>query len=999
VSKDAARPEENPQERQYWAFISYSHRDKAWGDWLHKKLETYKVPKKLVGRPNRTGEVPKRLYPIFRDREELPTSANLGSIIQKGLENSRYLVVICSPRSASSLWVNQEILNFKAMGKSDRILALIVDGEPNATDKPGQEDQECFPEALRFQVDAQGALTDTPAEPVAGDARPFADGKRNALLKLLAGLLGVDYAILNDREHKRRLRRYLLAATTCFLAIATALGIWGVQEQRRLRDLRIEHLKTVEQRNRALRNLAAIHLKEGQQSLAENRNGPALLRLQASLQSYDTLGARVAAGMALPGFVPEVAAFPLGQGRLHALIAPDDQEGNALLASSGMSDSVRLTRLDGLETVAEFSPAPWVYTLARTAEGELLTAGMDGVRRMDPQTGGNELLQNLSCPGCIYALAPDGSLAAAFDQAAAELVVRTIRDAAVVATVNLQEPPFMPSGIMAFSPNGKLLAIGGAQGAVLVWDLEIDKPLGRFGGLSGQVSALAFSSDSRLLAAGEGQFLGGPGAVEVLAWDMGQPPGSPPAARLKGHEQQINHLAFSPDGRLLATSSQADMSLRLWDVAQFSPELFDNPLFAFQPLAVLPGQQVLTALGFSADGALLFAGDIRGRVRAHYVAGLRGMQLSAPDDFSLVAAAPGCTRLALLQPGGVVEVLDTVTGKEVVSVDVGPMATAIALSQDGSMLAWAGHGEAVVRHLDNGTLKDQTFAVELPVQAMAFAPDGSALALAGQGRLDVHALADGALLSSWQDPQGQASNTASVTMSHDGRFVAISSNSGPRVVAVADGALQTLQPSQTGDVVSQGVFAVAFAPAVEGAPAMLLAACQDGLVRRWSCGDWQELEPLRGHEQLVAALAASSDGSLYASSSGSEIRLWKAPEGDLLHTERTNLIGLDALHLLHNGGFVAWSSSFLSLMAGADLLRGELAPLLTRLESLLELGLPYALDRNGELVARDEAELAGVRLQALQSGRFPWPLQRTGITQATLARAGQELQEAPAQGQ
>ena len=86
-------------DQKYWAFISYSHQDKAWGDWLHKKLDTYRIPAALVGTDSSHGHpVPKRIYPIFRDREELPTSANLGDQIQQAIRDSRFLVVICSPR-------------------------------------------------------------------------------------------------------------------------------------------------------------------------------------------------------------------------------------------------------------------------------------------------------------------------------------------------------------------------------------------------------------------------------------------------------------------------------------------------------------------------------------------------------------------------------------------------------------------------------------------------------------------------------------------------------------------------------------------------------------------------------------------------------------------------------------------------------------------------------------------------------------------------------------
>src|SRR5712692_7263851 len=130
---------------KYWAFISYSHQDKAWGDWLHKALETYRVPKRLVGRASRDGTVPKRLFPIFRDREELPTSSDLGANINDGLRQSRYMIVICSPKSAVSRWVNEEVKTFKALGREDRILCLIVDGEPNASDRPDSGLLECSP--------------------------------------------------------------------------------------------------------------------------------------------------------------------------------------------------------------------------------------------------------------------------------------------------------------------------------------------------------------------------------------------------------------------------------------------------------------------------------------------------------------------------------------------------------------------------------------------------------------------------------------------------------------------------------------------------------------------------------------------------------------------------------------------------------------------------------------------------------------------------------------
>jgi len=138
---------------KYWAFLSYSHTDRQWGDWLHKALETYRVPRRLIGKESRDGKIPPRVFPVFRDREELPVSSDLSANIEEALGESRYLIVICSPRSAQSRWVGEEIKTYQRLGREDRILALIVDGEPNASDgKAGfKPEEECFHEALRYR--------------------------------------------------------------------------------------------------------------------------------------------------------------------------------------------------------------------------------------------------------------------------------------------------------------------------------------------------------------------------------------------------------------------------------------------------------------------------------------------------------------------------------------------------------------------------------------------------------------------------------------------------------------------------------------------------------------------------------------------------------------------------------------------------------------------------------------------------------------------------------
>src|SRR6478609_6009965 len=91
---------------RYRAFISYSHRDEHWATWLHRSIETYRVPRHLVGRDTPHGSVPARLAPVFRDRDELASSHQLGATLNKALQESQFQIVICSTSSAKSHWVN-----------------------------------------------------------------------------------------------------------------------------------------------------------------------------------------------------------------------------------------------------------------------------------------------------------------------------------------------------------------------------------------------------------------------------------------------------------------------------------------------------------------------------------------------------------------------------------------------------------------------------------------------------------------------------------------------------------------------------------------------------------------------------------------------------------------------------------------------------------------------------------------------------------------------------
>ncbi|MEO9091563.1 MAG: TIR domain-containing protein [Rhodanobacter sp.] len=252
---------------RYYAFISYSHQDKAWADWLHKALETYAVPKQLVGQTTAAGIIPKRLIPIFRDRDELASAHDLGRKVNEALAQSGNLIVICSPRSAASPWVQQEILAYKQLGRAERTFCLIVDGEPNASDLPGREGEECFANVLRFQLDPDGQSTSQRAEPIAADARADKDGKGNAKLKLIAGLLDVGFDTLKQRELRRRNRR--LAVITAFavamMAITSTLAVAALFSRHAAEVARVD----AERRQKQAEDLVGFMLGDLNDKLAQ----------------------------------------------------------------------------------------------------------------------------------------------------------------------------------------------------------------------------------------------------------------------------------------------------------------------------------------------------------------------------------------------------------------------------------------------------------------------------------------------------------------------------------------------------------------------------------------------------------------------------------------------------------------------------------------------------------------------------------------------------------
>ncbi|MGH7560236.1 MAG: toll/interleukin-1 receptor domain-containing protein [Gemmatimonadales bacterium] len=606
---------------RYWAFVSYSHTDERWSRWLHRKLETYRVPRRLVGRQTERGPaVPRRVIPIFRDREELPSSADLGENIETALRQSRYLIVLCSPRSAVSRWVNQEIKTFKALGGEDRVLALILEGEPNAADHPSAGLLEAFPEALRYRVRRDGSVSAERVEPIAADVRPGRDGRRNALLKILAGVLGVGYDELKRRERARRVRRRIALTALAASLAASAAGGWQWQEARRARALRVEQsrsdfLEGVTRLERGDLRVGPLYLARALR--ADPANAPAALRIADLLQRRRF-------------------AHPRGTVMSHAeeVLAAEFSGDGSLIATGSHDGTARVWHgVTGRPVTPSLAHATTVHGVAFSPDGtKLLTVSgwhfdPGTVMVWDIARGtpvGSPLEHREFVFNAVFNPAGDRIVSASADRTA------RVWDAASGRPVlpPLMHPDYV--GAARFSPDGRFIATGCNDGRVRLWSASTGALRLTTPSHDSQLRDVWFNTDgSQMLArtdqtirgwstdTGEEQLFpisdamgvfrlpGDRAAVAIVASDglirlRDVRTGVPLGPEL-GQGEAVKGADLSPDGLRLAIA--ADSLVRVWEVP--SGRLLAEPINV---------DGVVSTVRWSPDGrGLLVASGARNR--------------------------------------------------------------------------------------------------------------------------------------------------------------------------------------------------------------------------------------------------------------------------------------------------------------------------------------------------------------------------------------------------
>lgn len=192
----------------YYAFISYSTADEKWAKWLHKHLENYNLPSALRRTNN---SLPKYIRPVFWYKTDL-SGTELHSALERELTSSRHLVLICSPESAKSEWVNDEVKSFVESNRTDSIIPFIVSGQP---DKPEDADY-CYPPVLR----------DMPRTQMLRGIDVSKVGKQHALIDVVSTMFGLRFDALWQRHKRARIRRNVGFALLVLLIVFAGIGIW-----------------------------------------------------------------------------------------------------------------------------------------------------------------------------------------------------------------------------------------------------------------------------------------------------------------------------------------------------------------------------------------------------------------------------------------------------------------------------------------------------------------------------------------------------------------------------------------------------------------------------------------------------------------------------------------------------------------------------------------------------------------------------------------------------
>ena len=280
---------------KYDAFISYRHvePDQSIAKQVHQMIETFKAPKEFY----QNGKRP--VFRVFRDREEL-AARDLSASIEEALATSRYLIVICSKRTPLSEWCQREIETFKSLHGSERIIPVLIEGEPGeAFPMPLKElkGEESVSEILAADIrpdetlnaDFEGyeALQNNNKAKLKELTKKSLDILKTEKYRVMATILGCSFGDLKQRDKERKNKRIMTVSTVAG-AIFLIFGLFMANAYQKAELARQE---AVQSNASILMKRSKDFTKEGDFIKAVLVAKEAMKSIKPNMKYYDTLKA------------------------------------------------------------------------------------------------------------------------------------------------------------------------------------------------------------------------------------------------------------------------------------------------------------------------------------------------------------------------------------------------------------------------------------------------------------------------------------------------------------------------------------------------------------------------------------------------------------------------------------------------------------------------------------------------------------------------------------